>query len=115
MLSLKCRLLYFGMKNRHYLLLEWKQKAWDENTSIVDFREQCENVNGALACLPNGIEVEPLTVAGLPAEWLRLAGAGKDRVILSAIGGGYGSGSCNAHRAMVAKIVKTSSVSKLLL
>jgi len=113
--SLKSRLLYFVMKNRHYLRLEWKQKAWDEKTSIADFREQCENVNGALARLPDGVEVEPLTVAGLPAEWLRLAGAEKDRVILYAIGGGYVSGSCNDHRAMVAKIVKASGVSTLLL
>jgi epsilon-lactone hydrolase len=113
--SLKSRMSYFAMKNRHYLKLQMKQEAWDENTSIADFRKQCENVNGSLARLPEGIEVEPLTLAGLPAEWLSPPGADKDRVILYAIGGGYVSGSCNDHRAMVAKIAKGSGISILLL
>lgn len=113
--SLKSRLLYVAMKNRHYLRFQLHQETWDDNTSITDFRMQCENVNGALARLPEGIEVEPLTVAGLPAEWLSMAGANKDRVILYAIGGGYVSGSCNDHRAMVAKIAKDSGISILLL
>ena len=115
MSSLKSRILYFAMKNRHYLRFQLKQEGWDENTSIADFRKQCENTNGTLARLPEGVAVETLTVAGLPAEWLSLAGADKERVILYAIGGGYVSGSCNDHRAMVAKIVKGSGISTLLL
>jgi monoterpene epsilon-lactone hydrolase len=115
MSSLKSRILYFAMKNRHYLRFQLKQVGWDENTSIADFRKQCENTNGTLARLPEGVAVETLTVAGLQAEWLSLAGADKERVILYAIGGGYVSGSCNDHRAMVAKIVKGSGISTLLL
>jgi len=115
MSSLKSRILYFAMKNRHYLRFQLKQVGWDENTSIADFRKQCENTNGTLARLPEGVAVETLTVNGLQAEWLSLAGADKERVILYAIGGGYVSGSCNDHRAMVAKIVKGSGISTLLL
>ncbi len=112
--SLRSRLLYLVMKNRHYLKGQWKEPAWDDNTSIEAFRKEAEGVNGALARLPEGVQVEPLTVCGLPAEWLTLAGAKKDRVILYFIGGGYVSGSCNDHRSIVAKIVKASGVSVLL-
>ncbi len=113
--SLKSKIFYFMMKNRHLLQGHLKQEVWDEHTSIPDFRKTAENVNGSLARLPEGVEVERLTVAGLPAEWLKLAGEPEDRAILYAIGGGYVSGSCNDHRAMVAKIVKGSGVKVLLL
>ena len=113
--SIQSRLLYFAMKNRHFLHFQLKQEVWDESTSIPDFRNQCENLNGAMAKLPEGVEVEPITVAGQPAEWLSLAGSRDDRVILYAIGGGYVSGSLHDHRAMVAKIVKVSGVRLLLL
>jgi epsilon-lactone hydrolase len=113
--GLKSRLLYFAMKNRHVLKGQWKQPAWDENTSILDFRKEAEGVNGVLARLPAGVSVESLTVCGLPAEWLTVAGASKERTILYCIGGGYVSGSCSDHRSLVARIAKSSQVNVLLL
>ncbi len=80
----------------------------------------CEQGNARMARLPEEVEVEPVTVDGpagnerLVAEWLLPPGAVKDKVILYTIGGGYVSGSCNDHRAMVAKIAKGSGVSILL-
>jgi acetyl esterase/lipase len=73
-----------------------------------------------MAQLPDGVVVEPVTLAGpagnerLYAEWIVPAGAAKDKVILYTIGGGYVSGSCNDHRSIVAKIAKGSGVSLLL-
>ena len=70
--------------------------------------------------LPDGIEVSPVTIEGVTgiqnrqAEWLIPLGATKDKVILYMLGGGYVSGSCQDHRAMVAKITKGSGVSTLL-
>jgi len=70
--------------------------------------------------LPAGIEVMPVTIEGVTgienrqAEWLIPDGATKDKVILYTVGGGYISGSCHDHRAMVAKITKGSGVSTLL-
>jgi acetyl esterase/lipase len=75
----------------------------------------CERQNGKMAQLPEGIMVEPLTVAGRYAEWLKPAGVSNQRAILYAIGGGYVSGSCKDHRSMVAKLAKGSGVQILLI
>ncbi len=61
----KSRLLYFVMRNRHLLRFRLKREAWDFNTSIPQFRQICEQQNGRMARLPDGIEVEPLTVEGM--------------------------------------------------
>jgi monoterpene epsilon-lactone hydrolase len=120
MTSLQSRLIYFAMMNRHFLQLRLKREAWDWDTSIPRFRELCENQNGRMARLPEGIEVKPLTIPGsgsvedMYAEWLIPTQAAEDRVILYTIGGGYVSGSCKDHRAMVAKIALGSGVRVLL-
>jgi epsilon-lactone hydrolase len=114
MTSLQYRILYFTMKNRHLLQGRLKPETWDLDTSISAFRQMCENTNGRLAQLPEGIRIEPLSVAGMPAEWLLPEGGTKNTVILYMIGGGYISGSCNDHRAMVAKVARATGVSTLM-
>jgi monoterpene epsilon-lactone hydrolase len=116
--SLQSRLLYLGMRNRHLLNFRLKREAWDWNTSIPDFRRKCEEANDRLARMPVGIEVTPVAIGALPAplsaEWIRPSSASSESVILYIHGGGYVSGSCKDHRAMVAKIVKASQVGALL-
>jgi epsilon-lactone hydrolase len=117
--SLQSRLVIFVIRNRHLLRFRLKRDTWDFNTSIPDFRRQCE-VGARRMKLPDGIEVAPVTIEGVTgienrqAEWLIPAGASKDKVILYTIGGGYVSGSCKDHRAMIAKITKGSGVRTLL-
>jgi len=116
--SLQSRLLYLAMKNRHLLRFRLKQESWDWNTSIPDFRRQCEEANNRMARLPEGIEFIPVEIdtlpAGLSAEWILPAGATTNKVILYTHGGGYVSGSVSDHRAMVAKLVKQSGIAALL-
>jgi len=118
--SIRSRLLYLAMRNRHLMQFKLKREAWDWNTSIPAFRQLCEQQNGRLAKLPDGVEVSPVTVSGpvgnenLKAEWLIPSKASKEQVILYAIGGGYVSGSCNDHRAMVARLAKSSGLKVLL-
>lgn len=114
MTSLKSRLLYFAMKNRHLLHFRLKRDKWDMNTSIPLFREKCEKLNSKISKLPEGVTVESFNIGGLPAEWIIPAGGTKARVILYAIGGGYVSGSCHDHRSIVAKLAKESGISILL-
>jgi acetyl esterase/lipase len=102
------------MKNSHLLKFRLKPEIWNENTSIPAFRQFCEQQNGRMAKLPEGVEVTPLRVAGMYAEWLTPQEAAEDRVILYTIGGGYVSGSCNDHRSLVAKIARGSGVRVLL-
>jgi monoterpene epsilon-lactone hydrolase len=116
--SLQSRLIYFVIRNRHLLRFRLKREAWDWNTSIARFRQECEEVNDRMARMPQGIQVTPVRIetlpAGLSAEWIRPDQAEKDKVIFYIHGGGFVSGSCNDHRAMVAKIVKGSGVAALL-
>ena len=53
-------------------------------------------------------------IGNMKAEWLIPDGAGREKVIMYCIGGGYVSGSCNDHRQMVAKVAKTTGVTILM-
>lgn len=111
--SLKSRLLNFVLRNRHLLRFKLKKEAWDWNTSIPRFRETCETA-AKKSKLPEGIEVSPLKVEGLTAEWISPTGLKNDAAIFYVHGGGYVSGSCADHRAVVAKIVIGSGIRSLL-
>jgi monoterpene epsilon-lactone hydrolase len=119
MTSFKSQLIYFILRNRHLLRLHLKPEVWDWNTSIPDFRQQCEAGSTRMK-LPDSIQVLPVDIEGVTgvqgrqAEWLIPLGATRNKVILYAVGGGYVSGSCKDHRAMVAKITQRSGVSTLM-
>lgn len=117
--SLQSRLLISIMRNRHLLRFRLKREVWDWNTSIPDFRRQCE-AGASRMKLPAGVTVQPVTIEGVTglqnrqAEWLVPDGAANDKVILYTMGGGYVSGSCADHRALVAKITRGSGIRTLL-
>jgi len=96
-----------------------KPETWDWNTSIPAFRQLCEDGNNRIK-LPEDIQVLPVTIEGVTginnrqAEWLIPPEAPTDKVILYTLGGGYVSGSCKDHRAMVAKIAASSGVNILI-
>lgn len=118
MSSLKSRLIYFAMRNRHLLHFRLKQKAWDWDTSIPQYRADCERQTGAMAKMPEGVERQPVQIDGLPdgleAEWLIPPGSKAEQVILYTHGGGYVSGSCSDHRALVAKMARACGIRTLL-
>lgn len=87
---------------------------WTTLAAIHHFREQAEKGAARFGKPPQGIECTPVTVEGLPAEWIRPAGSAHDRVILYTHGGGYISGSITDHRGVVAKLVKRCGVGALL-
>lgn len=112
--SLKSRLIRFVLQHRHWLRFQLTKPKFDWNTSIPGFREECERGARLIAKLPEGIEISPVSVDGFYAEWILPSQATKDKVILYTHGGGYVSGSCNDHRAIVAKLVKAIDVGALL-
>jgi epsilon-lactone hydrolase len=96
--------------------------VWDEHTSVTAWREYCEN-GAAKAKMPAGIETIPVKIPGLPAglaaEWLKpnataTVSAVEEAVIFYIHGGGYVSGSCADHRALVSKLVAVSGIRLLL-
>jgi epsilon-lactone hydrolase len=119
MQSLKSRMLISIMKNRHWLQGHLHPQVWDWNTSIPSFRERCEAGSSRMK-MPEGVSVSPVAIQGLTgtdgrqAKWLVPTNALEKKVILYTLGGGYVSGSCKDHQALVAKITKISRVRTLI-
>ena len=120
--SWQSQLINFALRNRHLMQGRLTREVWDEHTSVPAFRELCEK-GARRAKMPPEIAVLPVKIAGLPAglsaEWLQPAAVApipmeKDAVIFYVHGGGYVSGSCADHRAIVAKYPAGSGVRTLL-
>lgn len=120
--SWQSKLIKFSLQNRALMQGHLKLPAWDEHTSIPAFREQCEK-GAARAKMPAGVEAVPVKIDGLPAglaaEWLRPTAANPaapvpDAVIFYTHGGGYVSGSCSDHRALVGKFPRYTGLPTLL-
>lgn len=114
MTSWQSHLFRFVLKHRNLLRFRKRQTVFDENTSIAEFRETCEKGAAMFGPVPAGIEVTPIKIENVPAEWIMPQGAIKDKVILYAHGGGYVSGSCSDHRNHVARFVQGTGVGALL-
>jgi epsilon-lactone hydrolase len=63
--------------------------------------------------MPWNVFLEDACVDGMPAEWVRPAGADTSRVILYLHGGGYVLGSLNTHRALVGTLAQRCGVTAL--
>ena len=122
MASWQSQLINLILRNRHLMQGHLKRQTWDFNTSIPDFREVCEK-GAARAKMPEGVEAVPVKIEGLPtglsAEWLQPTAAAavplvEDAVIFYTHGGGYVSGSCSDHRALVGKFVAGTGIRLLL-
>ena len=120
--SLQSRFVKFIFRSQLKTMDRLNIRVWDEHTSVPVWREYCEN-SAAKAKLPAGVEAVPVQIegfpAGLSAEWLQPTSAAaiplvEDAVIFYTHGGGYISGTCSDHRAMVAKLVACSGVRLLL-
>lgn len=111
--SLKSKFINYALRHRHLLRLQLKEDRFDFNTSIPAFRQQCEDATRKVK-IPEGIEVSAFSIDSLKAEWILPAHKLKDKVIFYTHGGGYVSGSCSDHRAIVAKMAKATGVAALL-
>ncbi|WP_022826064.1 alpha/beta hydrolase [Hymenobacter norwichensis] len=63
--------------------------------------------------VPWNVFLEDADVDGMPAEWLRPAGAPAERVLLYLHGGGYVIGSLNTHRALVGALAESCQLNTL--
>ena len=116
--SLSSRLFAVLLRHRHLFRLQLKSTPWSMETSITDFRAQCEKFHiifdKFLGSTIDGIDILPTAVEDLPAEWIVPRNADDNAVLLYAIGGGYVSGSCQDHRRLVARIALGCGVRTLL-
>ena len=79
MTSFKSRIFNFMVRNGYLFQGRLKKEVFDFNTSIEGFRERCEKGAARAGKLPVGLEVQRVTAAGMAAEWLVPAGAGREK------------------------------------
>jgi acetyl esterase/lipase len=60
--------------------------------------------------VPDGTEVEPATIGGIPGEWVRARRARNDAALLYLHGGGYVLGSPRSHRHLAAAISEATGL-----
>ena len=114
MTSLKSKIFNFLLRNRHLFQGKLKKEAFDFNSSIAGFRELCEKGAARLAKLPKGITVKEQIIEGIKSEWLIPEGANPEKLIFYVHGGGYVSGTCNDHRAIVSKFANNAGFTCLV-
>jgi Esterase/lipase len=119
MSSLQSRLLIFGIQHSHLLKGKLKRERVDRDTDLVQLRRQYEAGALKFGSIPAGIEVTPLQIGSLYAEWIHSSNTAaspnaQDRAIFYTHGGGYVSGNCADHRMHVAKFVRDTGVGVLL-
>jgi acetyl esterase/lipase len=76
-----------------------------DSATVADMRAGMEDMAGG-APLPEGTTIEVVDAGGVLAEWVSVAGASGDAVILYLHGGGYCIGSINTHRGMAARLAQ---------
>ena len=114
MLSLRARLIHTLLKNRNLLKGKTAPTDWSTYEAILSFRKEVEEGAARFGKLPPDISYEPVTIDSLYAEWIAPEQAHESKEILYFHGGGYVSGTCAAHRSIVAKFVGRSRVRALL-
>jgi hypothetical protein len=81
--SLQSRLLLFVLKHRHLLRFRLREETidWTTNASILRFRQENEKGSSRFGKMPAGIQVSPVIIEGISAEWIWPSSATKDKVI----------------------------------
>lgn len=83
-----------------------------QGETIAEMRANMEATLGAMPP-PEGVDFEPVDAGGVPAEWTRAEGAGKDRAVVYFHGGGYCIGSLASHRMHVANLSRSAGLTVL--
>ncbi len=95
------------------LSARYVKKIEPSAVDVLELRRRLDRISRFLK-RAFGVAVEPATVNGLHAEWLRPKGAPGDKVLLYLHGGAYVVGSCATHRQMVSHIARAAGINALL-
>jgi len=85
------------------------------DTSGLSFEERRSGFETRASQLPiaESVSFEPVSVEGIPAEWIVPEGTPEQNVLLYLHGGAYCIGSLNTHRGMVSHIAKAAETRAL--
>lgn len=114
-MSFKAKLMNGLMRNRHLFKGHLRKPVMAMNPdAVLAFREQCEKGAARFGKVPQGVAVNQEVIGDVKSEWIVPEGAPDDKLIFYVHGGGYVSGSCNDHRAVVAKVANLTGITSLL-
>lgn len=114
MTSITSKIFIWTVRNRHLMKFKLKPEVVTPESDTQQMRDEFEAGAAKMGNIPGTIEVTPLEIDGIYAEWICPVGVNKQKVILFTHGGGYISGNCKDHRMHVSKIVQQSGVPALL-
>ncbi|QSQ26258.1 alpha/beta hydrolase [Pyxidicoccus parkwayensis] len=103
-----------SLRSRLFELYLKRRTSRGRGATLAERRQWLDAMSGRLP-LPRGMDVERLTVAGRPSEWLRPRGGDARRAVLYLHGGAYTAGSLASHRALAAGVAVASACPVLLL
>jgi acetyl esterase/lipase len=85
------------------------------DTSGLSFEERRSGFETRASQLPiaENVSYEPVSIEGIPAEWIVPEGTNKQDVLLYLHGGAYCLGSINTHRGIVSHIAKAADIRAL--
>ncbi len=81
----------------------------------LELRAKLERMAGPMTHIPRGTRIEPITLAGRPAEKLTPKGAVSEQVIYYMHGGAYLGGSPRTHRGLLAHFAKAAGCTVIAL
>lgn len=113
--SLKAKIIQGIIRNRNVLKGQFKNTEFSHSKeAVLEFRSDCEKGGERFGKLPKNVTVNTVNVDRVYAEFIVPNGAPKDKLIFYVHGGGYVSGSCNDHRAIVSKVCVKTGLSCIL-
>src|SRR5438093_13630758 len=95
-------------------IVELLRGIFKEDATVQEQRGIMEAAAQAFLPAP-GTAIAPVTVGGVPGEWLTTAASRDDRVVLYLHGGGYTMGSPRSHRGLAERVATASAARVLLL
>jgi epsilon-lactone hydrolase len=81
-----------------------RPRAQGIDSDVEELRRQFNYLTDRFGQVPPGAVFEPAQVGPVKGEWVRVAGASANRLILYFHGGGYVSGSPQTHRPLIARL-----------
>ena len=113
MTSLRSKIIIGMIRNRHLFKGHLGPEVVDETFSVEAFRRSIDKSSERVK-IPKTVRVEPISIAGMYAEWIVPQNPLKDKVLMYIHGGGFISGSCLTHRMHVAKFARECQMKSLL-
>lgn len=114
MQSLKSKVILGLLVHRNLFRFQLNNVFDPSPEGIKKLREQTEKGGKMFGKLPEDVEVKPITIGKMYAEWMSLPSNNKQKAMLYFHGGMYVTGSPQSHRQHVYKFVKGSRVNALV-